>query len=68
MQQVTGDTGPGAVLGANDASVWAFGPAIGYSGLIGRVPISFTAKWTHEIQASRTFSGDTVSVAAGFKY
>jgi len=68
MQQVTGDSGSGAVLGANEASVWALGPGVSYGTLVGHLPMSFIAKWTHEIQATRTFGGDTVTVATSFKF
>ncbi len=67
MQQVTGDSGSGAVLGANEASVWALGPAVSYGTLVGHTPVSFLAKWTHEMQATRTFKGDTVTVGTDSK-
>ena len=68
LQQVTGDSGSGAVLGANQMSVWALGPAATYSFEIGQTPVSLLAKWTHEIAASRTFQGDTVTTAFSLKF
>jgi len=68
MEQVTGDSGSGAVLGANKASVWALGPAATYSFLLGKTPMTLLAKWTHEVAATRTFEGDTVTTALSLKF
>jgi hypothetical protein len=68
LQEVTGDSGPGAILGSNQASVWAFGPAVNYVAIFGHTPVNLLAKWTHEIQATRTFQGNTVTVAASLKF
>ena len=68
MEQVTGDRGAGAILGADKASVWALGPAATYSFAIGRTPFMLTAKWTHEIEATNTFRGDTVTTAVSLKF
>jgi hypothetical protein len=68
MDQVTGDSGAGAVLGPNEASVWALGPAATYGFEIGNTPISILAKWTHEVHASHTFQGDTVTAAVSFAF
>lgn len=68
MDQVTGDSGSGATLGPDKASVWALGPAATYSFEINKMPLSVLAKWTHEIAATNTFRGDTGSVACSFKF
>ncbi len=68
LQQVTGDSGAGAILGPNQMSVWALGPAATYSFELGRTPVSLLAKWTHEIAATRTFQGDTVTAAFSLKF
>lgn len=68
LQQVTGDSGSGAVLGSNKMSVWALGPAASYSFELGSTPVSILAKWTDEIQATRTFQGDTVTAAFSLKF
>jgi len=68
MAQVTGDSGAGATLGVDKASVWALGPAATYSFEIGGKPFMLTAKWTHEIAATNTFRGDTVTTAVSLKF
>ena len=68
MEQVIGDSGSGATLGPDKASVWALGPAATYSFEVNKMPLSVLAKWTHEIAAKNTFRGDTVSAAFSFKF
>jgi hypothetical protein len=67
VEQVTGDSGSGAVLGANEMSVWGIGPAAAYSFELAGMPVTALAKWTHQVAATRTFSGDNVTVALEFK-
>ncbi len=59
IEQVTGDSGSGATLGPDKASVWALGPAATYSFEVNGMPLSVLAKWTHEIAVKNTFRGDT---------
>ena len=68
MEQVTGDSGAGATLGSDKASVWALGPAATYSFEVNDMPLSVLAKWTHEFAARNTFRGDTASAAISFKF
>lgn len=68
MEQATGDSGSGATLGPDKASVWALGPAATYSFEANKMPLSVLAKWTHEIAAINTFRGNTVSAAISFKF
>jgi hypothetical protein len=68
MEQVTGDSGSGATLGADKASVWALGPAATYSFAINGRPFTLIAKWTHEIAATNTFLGNTFTSAVSFKF
>jgi hypothetical protein len=68
MEQVTGDSGSGATLGPDKASVWALGPAATYSFEVNKKPLSVLAKWTHEIAATNTFRGDTASAAISFDF
>jgi hypothetical protein len=67
MQQVTKDSGSGATLGADEASVWALGPALNYGFVLNKVPLTLTAKWTHEFAATDTFRGNTVTTAISLK-
>jgi hypothetical protein len=67
-QQLTGDSGSGALLGADKARVWALGLGGTYTFAVGQTPITATAKWTHEFAAQNTFEGDTGTVAVAFKF
>jgi hypothetical protein len=66
--QTTPDSGSGAKLGANEASVWALGPMVNYNILVGKTPISLIGKWTHEIDGSHSVTGDTVTMAFALKF
>jgi hypothetical protein len=62
VQQVGADSGAGALLGPNKAQSLGIGPGISYSTKIGNQPLSFAAKWEHDIDAHNTFEGDVVTV------
>jgi hypothetical protein len=64
VEQIEGDSGTGARLGANKAESIGLGPAISYSTKIGEMPLSIQAKWQHDVHAERTFEGDVVNVTA----
>jgi hypothetical protein len=68
LEQVTADRGSGARLGSNEASTWALGPAVQYGFILGKTPVSALLKWTHEISATNTFLGNTVTTALSFKF
>ena len=68
LDQLTGDSGSGAVLGTFEAHTWAVGPAAQYGFLLGKTPVEVLAKWTHEISSSHTFQGNTVTTAVSFKF
>ena len=57
-QQLTGDSGSGAVLGDFKGRVTAIGPAINYDFQLGMLPVSTTLKWTHEFGAENRLKGD----------
>ncbi len=67
-QQITNDSGSGALLGPNKLRVWALGPGATYSFMLGETPITATAKWTHEFAAQNTFEGQTFTLAAALKF
>lgn len=67
-QQITGDSGSGALLGSYKARVWAIGPGATYTFLINQTPVTATAKWTHEFAVRNTFQGDAVTIGAAFKF
>lgn len=68
VQQVSGDSGPGARLGPFKASSYGLGPAISYSTMLGSFPASFSARWEHDIDATNTFKGDLAIVSATVKF
>ena len=64
VQQLSADSGSGARLGAFKAQSFGLGPAVNYSGKVGNSPVSFTAKWEHDVTHTNTFGGDLVTVSA----
>jgi hypothetical protein len=59
-QQVTGDSGPGATLGAFKARVTAIGPTINYNTMIGSLPLATSFRWYHELEAKNRLDGDAL--------
>jgi hypothetical protein len=59
-QQVTGDSGAGATLGAFKGRVTAIGPAINYNTMIGSVPLATSFRWYHELEAKNRLEGDAL--------
>lgn len=57
-QQISGDSGSGAVLGDFKGRVTAIGPAINYNFQIGALPVSTSLKWSHEFNTENRLSGD----------
>jgi len=64
VEQICGDSGSGARLGPFKAESFGLGPALSYQTVLGRVPVSFTARWEHDLTHHDTFDGDVVSIAA----
>ena len=58
LNQITGDSGSGALLGGFRARASAIGPAILWSTRIGKQDISFIGKWLHEFDAENRMEGD----------
>lgn len=58
--QVTGDSGEGAVLGDFKGRVSGVGPAVTWAGLWGRQPVSFDGRWYHEFGAKNRVEGDAI--------
>lgn len=57
-QQISGDSGSGAVLGDFEGRVTAIGPAINYNFQLGALPVSTSLKWSHEFNVENRLSGD----------
>ncbi len=58
--QVTGDSGSGANLGAFEGRTAGVGPVISYTFKIGKVDMIAEAKWLHEVETRRRLEGDIV--------
>lgn len=57
-QQVTGDSGPGAVIGDFKGRVTALGPVLTYSFKLGKLPVSTEWKYFHEFDTKNRVEGD----------
>jgi hypothetical protein len=57
-QQVTGDSGAGAVIGDFKGRVTALGPVFTYSFQLGTLPVSTEWKYFHEFEAKNRVEGD----------
>ncbi|HEX4892593.1 MAG TPA: transporter [Hyphomicrobiaceae bacterium] len=68
-QQLTGDSGTGAVLGDFKGRVTGIGPAMTYNFQVGQVPVMTSVKWTHEFNTENRLKGDmgllTVAIPLG---
>ena len=68
MIQTTPDSGAGARLGAFESHVYGAGPIVTYMLGEGISALTLIAKWYAEFGAENTFEGNTVDVAASFKF
>lgn len=57
-QQVTGDSGAGAVLGDFEGRVTALGPVLTYAFQLGKIPVSTQLEYMHEFDAENRAEGD----------
>lgn len=64
--QVTGDSGDGAVLGDFKGRVSALGPTVGWAGAWGKQPVSFGGSWFHEFDAKNRVPGDALYLSLTF--
>ncbi|MFG1268109.1 transporter [Xanthobacter sp. DSM 14520] len=68
-EQVTGDSGEGAVLGDFEGRVSAIGPNLTYNLKVGDVPVLTSVRWLHEFNAKNRLQGDagfvTVTIPFG---
>ena len=60
LNQITGDSGSGAVLGDFKAEAAGLGPAVLWGTSIGKQEITFIAKWLAEVHAENRIEGDHV--------
>lgn len=68
MEQVTADTGSGAILGSFEARVFGVGPAASVNMKVGDTTFNLLAKYYHEFGARNTFEGHAGTVSVSFKF
>ena len=68
VKQITDDSGSGAKLGAFRMESFGIGPAISYSAMLGRAPMTISAKWEPDISATNTIKGDVVTASLVFVF
>ena len=67
-QQVTGDSGSGAMLGGFKGRTVGFGPVVSYIRKISGHDTVFELKWLHEIETENRLEGDIVWLKAVYKF
>lgn len=68
FQQVTGDSGSGAILGPFKGRVLALGPLIDESFRIGEIPFDLAMKYEFEFEAQNRGTGDSLWASLAFKF
>lgn len=68
-EQLTGDSGAGAVLGDFKGRVTGVGPQLNYDFAIGQLPVITSLKWIHEFESTNRLEGDmgfaTITIPLG---
>jgi hypothetical protein len=64
--QITGDSGTGARLGAFKGSVAAIGPVINLNFEVGKIPVAANLKYFHEFEVQNRLAGDLGYVTLTF--
>jgi hypothetical protein len=67
-RQLTGDSGSGAVLGPNEGSVDAIGPALTYTTLVDKTPVILSARFYQEFNADHRWEGNSTTVSGTVKF
>lgn len=57
-QQITGDEGEGARLGAFEARTFGVGPVLSFTAKVGDFDVGWELKWLHEFLVERRLEGD----------
>jgi len=58
FEQVTGDSGVGAVLGSFEGHASAIGPNVDFNFLLGKLPVATSLRWYHEFNVKNRLEGD----------
>lgn len=67
-EQVTGDSGSGAKLGAFEGHSAGVGPVLTFVKIMGKRAMSVQVKWLPELDTKNRLNGDWVWVSGGFKF
>jgi hypothetical protein len=57
LKQITGDSGSGARLGAFKGQVFAIGPALDYTFMVGRTPVATNVRYFYEFGVEKRLQG-----------
>jgi hypothetical protein len=63
LDQITGDSGRGALLGDFKAESAGIGPALLWARKFGKQDVSIVAKWLHELHAENRLEGDHIYIS-----
>jgi hypothetical protein len=67
-RQLTGDAGPGAVLGSFKGRVDAVGPGLSYSAMLGTMPLVFNVSHYREFNAEHHFEGNETLASVTLRF
>lgn len=67
-QQISGDSGDGAIFGDYKGRVSALGLTAGYTFQIGQTPVSLSARYFNEFGAKNSLEGESVLVTLAFPF
>jgi hypothetical protein len=65
-QQLTGDSGSGAVLGPFRGRVAAIGPLLSYTLTVDKQSVTLSGRWFHEFDVKRRVRGDAIFTSLSF--
>ena len=65
-QQLTGDSGSGALLGDFKGRVSALGPVVNYTFMIGKTPVNTNLRWMREFNVKNRLQGDVGFLTVAF--
>jgi len=65
-QQLTGDSGSGAILGPFIGRVASVGPVLSYTIKSGEQQVTLSARWFHEFATEHRVPGDSIFASLGF--
>ncbi|MEI6646444.1 MAG: transporter [bacterium] len=67
-EQITGDSGDGAIFGDFKGQSFGAGPLVRYIGTVGTRRIAWGAKWIHDIDATHRYQGDLLLLSVSLRF